>query len=324
MKNIRQTNPFGLQIRKSRLKILKITLNHICTPSLKIFANFIELEKLNLVKMKQKIFNPLFLFFIITLFLIPLIGLSQVQKDIKIKIEKDIVFGKSVNIKGENETLLLDIYSPTEGVVKNRPAILWIHGGGFRIGNDKSQKYIVAMATRFAKRGYVCISINYRVRENPIDDKTGTMKDALEDAMKGLDWFRENSEMLGIDKEKIIVGGGSAGGMIAAHLCFKDDSKTEKWDKSGIIGFINLWGSPDESWGDLPIDKNDPPTIIVHGTEDASVPFLNSEKIIKELNSNGVKNELVAIEGAGHTPASHMDDFEINVAEFLADIINGK
>ena len=85
-----------------------------------------------------------------------------------------------------------------------------------------------------------------------------------------------------------------------------------------------MWGSPDESWGDLPIDKNDPPTIIVHGTEDASVHFSNSEKIINLLNSNGVKNELVAIEGAGHTPANHMDDFEINIAEFLANIIKSK
>jgi acetyl esterase/lipase len=269
--------------------------------------------------MNQKILNSIFLLILIVVLINPIIGSAQIQN--KIKIEKDIVFGESVNFKGENETLLLDIYYPAEGVTKNRPVILWMHGGGFRIGNDKSQKYIVAMSERFAKRGYVCLSINYRVRENPKDDKPGTMKDALEDAMKGLNWLRENSEKLGVNKSKIVIGGGSAGGILGTNFCYREGTDSEKWDKSGIIGFVNLWGSPDGSWGKLTIDKNDPPTIIVHGTEDASVPFKNSVEIIKKLNSAGVKNELFAIEGAGHTPASHMDDFEKNIAIFLDDLI---
>ncbi|NOR74524.1 MAG: alpha/beta hydrolase fold domain-containing protein [Draconibacterium sp.] len=271
--------------------------------------------------MKLKIFKPIFIVFLF--FVNPLIGFGQIQNEVEINIEKDIVFGESINFKGEKETLLLDIYSSTEGVTKNRPAILWMHGGGFRIGNDKSQKYIVAMSERFARRGYVCLSINYRVRENPKDDKSGTMKDALEDAMKGLNWLRENSEKLGIDKSKIVIGGGSAGGMLASHLCYMDENETVKLDKTGVVGFVNLWGSPDESWGKLTIDKNDPPTIIVHGTEDSQVPFVNSEKLVEKLNAKGVKNELIAIEGAGHTPASYMDDFEVKIAKFLGDIILG-
>lgn len=269
--------------------------------------------------MNLKIFKALFLVILIVVFVNPFTGSAQDKKDIK--IEKDISFGESVNFKGEKETLLLDIYSPTEGITKNRPAILWMHGGGFRIGNDKSQKYIVAMSTRFAKRGYVCLSINYRVRENPKDDKSGTMKDALEDAMKGLNWLRENSEKLGIDKSKIVVGGGSAGGILGTNFCYREGDESEKWDKAGIVAFVDLWGSPDSSWGDFLVDKNDPPTIIVHGTEDPLVPFVNSEKLIEKLNTKGVKNELIAIEGAGHTPASYMDDFEVKIAKFLNEIL---
>lgn len=270
--------------------------------------------------MNLKIFKLLFLLILIVVFVNPIIGIAQIQNDIK--IEKDIPFGESINFKGEKETLLLDIYSPSEVVTKNRPVILWIHGGGFRYGNDKSQKYIVEMASRFAKRGYVCLSINYRVRENPKDDKPGTMTDALEDAMKGLNWLRENSEKLGIDKSKIIVGGGSAGGIIAVNFCYKDASNSKKWDKTGIVALVDLWGSPDNSWGSFTIDKNDPPTIIVHGTEDASVPYTNSEKLLSELKLKGVKHELIAIEGAGHTPTSYMDDFEVKIAKFLNDIIS--
>ena len=113
---------------------------------------------------------------------------------------------------------------------------MWVHGGGFRYGNDKTPRYIVSMANRFAKRGYVGVSI---------------------------------------DKEKIFVGGGSAGGMISVILCYKDGSDAEKWDKSGVIGQVDLWGSPDPAWRVSMVDKNDPPTVIVHGTEDPSVPYMN-------------------------------------------------
>jgi acetyl esterase/lipase len=238
-----------------------------------------------------------------------------------ITIQKDIVFGASVNGKGITENLKLDIYSPEGDKMQNRPVIVWIHGGGFRPGNDKTQSYIVEMAKRFARKGYVCLSIDYRIRENPKDDPKGTISDAVEDAMKGLDWLRKNSETLNVDISKIIIGGGSAGGMLGSNLCFNDrpDNKT---DKNGIVGFVNLWGTPDIIWGDLEIDKNDPPTIIVHGTEDKLVTYENSVHLIKKLNAAGVKNELVTIDGGGHTPVKQMNDFDGKIAAFLYGIIN--
>ena len=54
-----------------------------------------------------------------------------------------------------------------------------MYGEGFAQRIDKSQSYIVEMTTRFAKRGYVCISINYRVCENPKDEKVRIMNDAF-------------------------------------------------------------------------------------------------------------------------------------------------
>ena len=239
-----------------------------------------------------------------------------------VDIEKDIVFDEVVNHKGETEKLLLDVYTPAGDTEINRPAILWIHGGGFRYGNDKTQSYIVAMANRFARRGYVGVSIDYRVRENPREDIEGTLSQALDDAMTGLNWLRSNSEKYNIDKNKIFVGGGSAGGMIAVILCYKDGTDSEKWDKSGIIGLINLWGSPDPSWRVSMVDKNDPPTIIVHGTEDPLVPYINSELLMQELKRHDIKCEIIPIEGAGHTPADHMDEFAKKIAQFLFEILS--
>ena len=235
----------------------------------------------------------------------------------KIEIQKDIEFGEVKNYEGKIEKLLLDIYSPQDDTLSKRPLFFLMHGGGFRPGNDKTQSYIVNLANDFSRRGYICISINYRIRENPKDDKKGTMTDALKDAIAGLDWIRKNHESLRIDPSKIVVGGGSAGGMLAVNFCFKDTSIAEKWDKSGIIALVNLWGSPDQSYMFSTIDKSDPPVIIVHGTADKLVPFENSLQLVKDLKSNNVRHELITLEGAEHTPVKLYNTFAEKIAAFI-------
>lgn len=239
----------------------------------------------------------------------------------QISVEKDIVFGQSVNEKGETQVLKLDVYSPVGDRLKKRPVIFWMHGGGFTFGNDKSQKYIVEMATRFAKKGYVCISVDYRLRAKPKETPQETIADAIEDATKGLEWLRENSRKLKIDASKIVVAGGSAGGMLGCHLCFNDRPKSGATEKAGVVAFVNLWGSPAPMWGDLHIDENDPPTIIVHGTADKLVDYQNSLILAEKLTAASVKNQLITIQDAGHTPVAHMDDFEKKIAAFLIQVI---
>jgi acetyl esterase/lipase len=239
----------------------------------------------------------------------------------EVYIQKEIKFAESVNEKGELENLKLDIYSPQGDEMVNRPVILWIHGGGFRPGNDKSQSYIVEMAKRFSLKGYVGLSIDYRVREQPRENPEATIFDTVEDAGKALLWLRENTKILKIDPSKIIVAGGSAGGILGTNLCLNDNKNIPGVDKAGIIAFVNLWGSPSPEWGGPDVDENDPPTIIIHGTEDELVAYENSVKLKAELDKNNVRNELVTISGAGHTPVKHMDEFEVNISRFLFEII---
>jgi acetyl esterase/lipase len=245
----------------------------------------------------------------------PVRFLNQVFENID--IQKDIEFGEATSFHGKPEKLLLDVYSPQGDTQTDRPVILLFHGGGFRPGNDKSQSYIVRLATDFAKRGYVCVSANYRVRTTPKNDPKGTVSDALADAMTGLDWIRFNHKKLKVDLKKIIVGGGSAGGMLAVNFCYKDPSATEKWDKSGIIALLDLWGSPDPAFMFSSVDKNDPPTILVHGTADKLVSYNNSVQLAKQLDSNHVKYELVTLDGGEHTPVKFYDEFAQKIAVFI-------
>lgn len=238
-----------------------------------------------------------------------------------VTVSKNLFFGEVINSTGEAEKLTLDIYSPSGDNQKRRPAIMWIHGGGFRPGNDKTQKYIVQLSQEFAKRGYVCFSIDYRVRKAPKDDMAGTVTDAVSDAMLALNWIRDHCKKYGIDKNRLVVGGGSAGGITAVNFCFKDAAGREKWDKSGIIALVNLWGSPEEQRMFAKVDPGDPPTIIVHGTDDELVPYQNSVKLAEELELNNVRHELVTLEGAGHTPAAFMDQFTVTISKFLYSLL---
>jgi acetyl esterase/lipase len=281
--------------------------------------------------MKISFTNPLLFisYSIISLFLSNTIY-SQEKSQIRylhpvfdnVSIQRDVEFAEVTNFEGKTEKLMLDVYSPDGDKETLRPVILWFHGGGFRPGNDKKQDYIVKFSKDFAKRGYVCVSVNYRIRENPKEDKAGTMADALKDAMSGLSWIRSNQKTLGIDPQKIIVGGGSAGGMLTVNFGFRDQTPTEPWDKSGILGLVNLWGSPEPAYLFSTIDKNDPPMIIIHGKEDKIVPFEYAVNLEKQLEANQVRHEFVPLEGAGHTPMKQYEAFVEKIAAFVFSLLS--
>jgi dipeptidyl aminopeptidase/acylaminoacyl peptidase len=237
-----------------------------------------------------------------------------------VDVKKDIVFSEVINYKDSLEKLHLDVYTPFGDNENNRPVILWVHGGGFSSGT-KTQNYITTLAMTFARKGYVSISTDYRLRKDPGENMSDAINDAVNDVMAALKWIRENSLNYGINKDYIIVGGGSAGGILSTNLCYKDSSDTETWDKSGLIAFINLWGSPNMDMMDKTVDRNDPPTIFVHGIADSIVPYSNCLWLSCLLDQQNVRYEIFAIEGAGHTPVAHMNDIEAKISMFLYKIL---
>jgi predicted esterase len=243
----------------------------------------------------------------------------------KVAIEKDVFFSEVINYKGEREKLLLDVYSPSGDTEKNRAAIMWMHGGGFQNG-IKEQNYIVSLATAMAKRGYVCFSISYRQRADFVNNG-GPYIDAVVDALTAFNWIHDHSEQYRINKDRIAIGGGSAGGITAVSLCYgKDPCLTAR----GEMALIDLWGSP-EPRGNLyyKVTKNGPPTLIINGTEDQNVPYLFSEILADELHKNGVYNVLHPLIGAAHTAVSDNPEKYINeltdvIGKFLIKVLEGE
>jgi acetyl esterase/lipase len=105
--------------------------------------------------------------------------------------------------------LRLDVYRRRDGA-DGRPALLYIHGGAWTMG-DKTEQGL-PLLHHLAREGWVCFTANYRLSPG------ATFPDHLADAKAALAWIREHGAEYGADPSFIAVAGGSAGGHIAALL----------------------------------------------------------------------------------------------------------
>ena len=229
----------------------------------------------------------------------------------------------------------MDIYEPAGDTLTNRPVIIFAHTGSFFSGHNETDD-MVDLAISAAKRGYVAISINYRLGLNIISTYSGerAVYRAVQDGGAAIRYLREFPEEFGINPDTIFMWGSSAGALIALHLSYLDDDNrpTATYGGGGDpdLGcpicegndyahdpkpnaIVSCWGAiGDLDW----IDPDDTvPAIMFHGTSDLIVPFnsglpftLNialpivygSNLIHDRLNEVEIENELYFEEGEPH------------------------
>ncbi|MDQ3279006.1 MAG: alpha/beta hydrolase fold domain-containing protein, partial [Bacteroidota bacterium] len=122
----------------------------------------------------------------------------------KVKESRDIIYCQRGSRK-----LLLDAFAPVVKSTKKRPALLIIHGGGWRSGN-RTQHH--PLAQRLAALGYVCFTPEYRLSTEALYPA------AVHDLKAALRWMHANAKTYHIDTNRIAVVGFSAGGELAAFL----------------------------------------------------------------------------------------------------------
>ena len=229
----------------------------------------------------------------------------------------------------------MDVYEPTGDTLSNRPVIIFIHAGAFFSGHNELDD-VVALSIASAKRGYVAVSMNYRLGLNILSSYSGerAVYRGVQDASAAVRYLREFHQDYGIDYENIFVWGTSAGSFIGLHLAFtEDDERPESTYGGGgdpDLGCIDCEGNDYlhdskpkaviSCWGaigDLDwIEQEDNiPTIMFHGTSDPVVPFnsgfpftinialpivYGSNPIHERLNELNIENELYAEEGQLH------------------------
>ena len=210
----------------------------------------------------------------------------------KVDSVKDVPYGMAKNIKGVEETLLMDIFQPANDTAKKRPLLLFIHGGGFQ-NNSKTGSYSSRVCNYFAKLGYVTATINYRLGvEQPKGDQQyqEAMYRAQQDGKAAIRFFRRYADQYGIDTSQLFITGSSAGSMTCLAIAYMSSNQvptlidTAKWGSfdgesgnpgysSKVHGVMNAWGSmPSASW----IQAGEPPLYNVSGTEDKTVPYDSS------------------------------------------------
>jgi dipeptidyl aminopeptidase/acylaminoacyl peptidase len=222
-----------------------------------------------------------------------------------VTVAKDLTYGSATGINGTPETLKLDLYQPAGDAVAKRPAMIWIHGGGFTMG-DKSSG--AGKAALFAKLGYVVVSINYRLLSpvgcggNP--DPTPTCINAAigaqHDAQAAVRWLRANATTYRIDTDRIAVSGGSAGAVTSLLVDWRPEDPGDSGNpgpSSKVRAAVSVsGGAPNNDY----ITADDGPALFIHGTEDKVVPYDWAVQNAAGMYILGILTVLEPIDGAGH------------------------
>lgn len=141
---------------------------------------------------------------------------------------KDVEYGRNYTMNHVLQLLKMDIYEPHADTAVRRPLIIFIHGGAFITGGKSD---IRELCMRFAFRGFVTASIDYRLIDVPVFDSLIVIEglvQAMSDAKAAVRFFAEDASkgnFYRTDTNFIFISGLSAGGCIASHVAYLDWKK---------------------------------------------------------------------------------------------------
>lgn len=216
--------------------------------------------------------------------------------------------------KVDSTELKLWIFGESDPKVP-KPAIVFFHGGGWNAGTPEQ---FAAHARYFAKRGMIAILAEYRVKS-----RHGVLAvECVKDAKAAIAWVRENAKRLGIDPDKIAASGGSAGGHLAACTGTITGLGSDERPNAMILFNAATTLAPIGDWKfedpkmepgkdrlgvkgqDISpahhIGAQTPPTLLLHGTKDDTVPYGSVVAFEKEMKKAKRPCKLVGYEGADH------------------------
>ncbi|MGH9230784.1 MAG: carboxylesterase family protein [Acidimicrobiales bacterium] len=217
---------------------------------------------------------------------------------------RDVTYGGAVDQQGETVTLALDVYAPAGDIVTERPAIVWVHGGSFAFGSKTSPE-IVDEATTFAKKGFVNVSINYRLSPNGCTTVTAecltAIVDAKHDAQAAVRFLRANADDYGVDEDRIAIAGTSAGAITALNVGYGPEDVGD----SGNPGFASAVRAAVSLSGARILTTPNPgeaAALLFHGTADGLVPYQWALDTVAAADAAELQAFLTTFEGAGHVP----------------------
>ena len=239
------------------------------------------------------------------------------------RVPKGVKFEGDIAYRRGNDAWKLDLAMPAERGSKARPAIVFVHGGGWRSGDKRSNNFL-GPALEFAAKGYVCITVNYRMLDEV------KMPDIIADVKCAVRWLRAHSGKYNIDPDRIGAYGNSAGahlvtmlGLCPAEAGLEGDGPWQ--DYSSMVQAVVASATPtgwvlsperqkqsDERRKNRPATGNDtrslplkikkqvsptsyisadaPPMLFVHDNSDSTVPVWHSDEFVEALRDAGAKD----------------------------------
>ncbi len=220
---------------------------------------------------------------------------------------------------GEVE-LRLHVVKPADwDQTQHRACLVSYFGGGWNSGTPESS---IAWARWAAELGLVGVAPDYRTRNR----FASTPEDCIADGRAAFRWVILHAAELGIDPQKIVALGSSAGGHVAAWTAIPahgpgPDDPPPPFRPAALI-LVNPvtdtkeggYGGPKRFGDSAPralacsvpdqMSRNMPPTLVFHATADLTVPYANSVFFRDRMVANGNRCELVTFQGLGHTYSS--------------------
>lgn len=229
-----------------------------------------------------------------------------------VTVERDVDF-----FRAAGRSLKLDVYAPvTPG--QGRPALVYVHGGGWLFGDKKDQG--LPLCNHLATLGWVCFNVNYRLSPG------ATWPDHLIDVKAAVAWVREHADEFGVDDSFVAVSGGSAGAHIASMAALTQNDRSlqpgfEDDDTSvqaivtsyGVYDLTNRLGAhnpgfvskmigphvikaffdeePEKFRAASPRDHVDAagiPWLVLHGSDDEMVPVIEARDFFSALSEESL------------------------------------
>lgn len=237
-------------------------------------------------------------------------GLFQSIKAVEIAPDRVVIYKNVQSVDLKLHVFLPDGMKPSD----SRTAVVFFFGGGWVTGDPK-QFYQQAQA--LADQGIVAFSAEYRVASR---HKT-TPFECVKDGKSAIRWVRQHAKEWGVNPNKIVAAGGSAGGHVAActGVILSAEEAGEKCEISSVPDALILFNpvldttasgygtkhfAADQKKSISPshhVRKGNPPTIIFHGTADTTVPFENAARFTELMKNAGNECVLVRFEGREHS-----------------------
>ncbi len=235
----------------------------------------------------------------------------------------NILFGSNTAVgSSSQQDLFLDFFEPVGDTLAQRPLIIFTFGGSF-VGGQRTDVHF--LCDYYARLGYATAAIDYRTGLFLPDERTTTLAvvRGMHDMKAAVRFFYKDAattNTYGIDTNRIIVGGISAGAITAIHTAYLDksseippylypdtaafggiDGNSGNPGYSSVVhGVISYSGTiGDTSW----IEAGSAPILLVHDTLDATVPFgtdtINALGFNTGLEADGSRSMTVRFKNVG-------------------------